>query len=302
MLRDESAHELAFRHYLRTGERLTASEWERKFNPYHDPDNGRFTFAPGGVAGMAARRQLDRIERTAQGAASPGRSFPQVSERTRAPRAAQSTSASHWVRADDLRSIMPGAGKRADELADPISKAMAHYGITSPEQKAAFLAQVSVESGQLQAVDENLRYSAERLHQIIPDRFPTVESAKPYAGHPDRIANRAYAGKAGNGDEASGDGYRYRGRGIRQITGRYNYAKLGFDKNPDAVAEPYPSAFAAAAYWKMRGLNERTKVELDRRHFDQVVGGVNSAGLGGDLRWAAYQRALKTFRSKETKR
>ena len=297
-----SSDQIAFEHDLRTGQRLTSAEWERKFNPYHDPEDGRFTFAPGGLtAGMAARRQLDRVERTAQGRAGQSGDVPAAPRRPRASTDAQASTSSTSLGADDLRSIMPGAGKRADELADPIDKAMAHYGINSPEQKAAFLAQVFVESGQLHAMDENLRYSAEGLHKTFPDRFPTVESAKPYVGNVERIANRAYAGKGGNGDEASGDGYKYRGRGILQITGKYNYTKLGFDKNPNAVLRPFHGAFAAAGYWKMRRLNERTNVELNRRQFDRVVGRVNAAGLNGDLRWAAYQRALKAFRSKEKK-
>ena len=89
----------------------------------------------------------------------------------------------------------------------------------------------------LQPVEENLHYGAQRLLVVFPHRF-TPEQARKYAGHPERIANRVYGGRLGNGDEASGDGWLYRGRGLVQITGRTNYGRFGLAQNPDEALAP----------------------------------------------------------------
>lgn len=89
----------------------------------------------------------------------------------------------------------------------------------------------------MQPVLENLNYSAERLLAVFPNRF-TSDQARRYARQPERIANRVYGGRLGNGDEESGDGWRYRGRGLVQITGRSNYAKFGLEDDPDRALEP----------------------------------------------------------------
>ena len=196
------------------------------------------------------------------------------------------------VSADHLRTIMPHAGAKADTFADPLNRAMSHFGIDTPTQKAAFLAQISEESGDLQFSSEITHWSASRLIQVFPRQFPSPEIANRYVGRPEAILNRAYANSNGNGDEASGDGYKYRGRGMLQITGRNNYRALGFEKIPDAVAEPYSSAFAAAGYWRMNHLNHRTRTVLNRQQFDAIVGQVNRGRLGFERRWQAYQRAL----------
>lgn len=98
---------------------------------------------------------------------------------------------------------------------------------------AYMLATAYHETGRAMApVEENLNYSAARLQVVFPSRFNATQAAS-YAGHPERIANRAYAGKLGNGNEASGDGWKYRGRGLVQITGKTNYAKFGISGTPD---------------------------------------------------------------------
>lgn len=98
---------------------------------------------------------------------------------------------------------------------------------------AYMLATAYHETGRAMApVEENLNYSAARLRVVFPSRFKATQAAH-YAGHPERIANRAYANKLGNGNEASGDGWKYRGRGLVQITGRSNYAKFGISGTPD---------------------------------------------------------------------
>src|SRR5258706_10657065 len=117
---------------------------------------------------------------------------------------------------------------------------------------AAFLAQIVHESGNLQNLEENLRYSAKRLREVWPKRFPDGATAEAYAGNAEKLANRVYAGRLGNGDEASGDGWKYRGRGLIQLTGRSNYAacKAALDldvvRSTDLLLEPPGPARSAA--------------------------------------------------------
>lgn len=298
----KSAHDRAYEHYLRTGERFTTVQWlerERKFNPYHDPEDGRFTFAPGGPGGrLPSRETPPRLTSASISSQMPTQGTRTSVTRRPAASEIESPRRSTPMTADRLRAVMPAAATQADVHTDPINRAMAHYRIESPEQQAVFLAQISVESENLQKLSEGLNYSARRIIQVWPRRFPTLASAQPYANNPIALANRVYANRNGNGDEASGDGFRYRGRGILQITGRSNYRALGFEKDPDTVLQPYESAFAAAGFWKMNRLNDRTRTELNREQFNEIVGQVNGGHLAADRRWQAYQRALALLRPK----
>ena len=94
--------------------------------------------------------------------------------------------------------------------------------------------------GRLQPVEENLNYSAAGLLRTFPNRFTAAQAAR-YARQPQQIANRAYANRLGNGDEASGDGWRYRGRGLVQITGRLNYRTFGLEEHPELALDPAPA-------------------------------------------------------------
>lgn len=182
------------------------------------------------------------------------------------------------VTADQLRATMPHAGTEASRYTEPLNQAMATHGINTPAQRAAFLAQISAESGQLRATVEGLNYSsARRLHEVWPLLFPTEATAAPYVHNPEALANRVYANRNGNGDEASGDGYRFRGRGLMQVTGRGNYRNVGFENNPEALADPQNAADSAAAWWQNRGMNGRTVGALDRTQFDAVTHSVNRA-------------------------
>src|ERR1041385_1279298 len=125
-----------------------------------------------------------------------------------------------------LSRIMP----RAPEVAAwsrVLDRAMEEFSIDTPLRKAAFLAQVAYESSELRRLVENLNYSAAGLRSTWPKRFPSDALARAYARQPERIANYVYANRLGNGDVASGDGWRFRGRGLLQVTGRSNYTAVG---------------------------------------------------------------------------
>ena len=132
---------------------------------------------------------------------------------------------------------------------------MRSSGLTTPRRIAAFLGQIAVESNGFTALEENLNYSAERLCQVWPSRF-TAASAMMCDGAPKRIADTVYADRMGNGDYASGDGYRYRGRGLIQITGRTNYEALARADaraaDPDWLTTPEGAAISACWFWTQR--------------------------------------------------
>jgi len=142
-------------------------------------------------------------------------------------------------------------GHIPDAVIVQIPDTAARFGITTPLRLAHFLAQCGHESGGFKAVRENLNYSAKGLMGIFKKYFPNAKLALQYERKPDRIANKVYASRMGNGPESSGDGYNYRGRGYIQLTGKSNYQL--FDKtvpeditaNPDLVATKYPLASAA---------------------------------------------------------
>ncbi len=151
-------------------------------------------------------------------------------------------------------------------------------GVDNPLRLAHFLAQGIYETNYLQARGENLNYSAQRLTEVFPRRFPTIEAARPYAHDPEKIANKIYGGRLGNGDEASGDGYRYRGRGFFQLTGKDNYRRYSELAGVNLVADPdiltrdlKTSILVAASYFGKTGLGEYA----DRNDASAVSRGVN---------------------------
>lgn len=142
------------------------------------------------------------------------------------------------------------AGKLPQAVIAQIPEAAAKFGITTNLRLAHFLAQCALESTNFTATVENMNYSAQRLLQVFPKYFKPPVDVNAYARNPQKIGSRVYANRMGNGDEASGDGYRYRGRGYIQLTGKNNYQSftnhIGEDcvANPDLVATTYPLASA----------------------------------------------------------
>ena len=184
--------------------------------------------------------------------------------------------------------------------AQALAPAMKRYGIDTPARMASFLAQTGHESAQFSRLSENLRYrSAKRLMQVWPKRFPSEAAAGPYVDNPEQLANFVYAKRLGNGDASSGDGYRYRGRGILQITGRSNYAAVGqaldldLIGDPDLLLQPEHAAMSAAWFWDSRGLNaladDRTDDD-DLEDFTRITRLINGGTVGLLQRLALLQQ------------
>ena len=179
-----------------------------------------------------------------------------------------------------------------------LDKAMEAYEIDTPAEVAAFLAQCSWESAAFTGMEENLFYTAPRLQQVFKHAFADAATAQLYERKPQRIANKVYANRLGNGNELSGDGWKYRGRGLFQLTGPKNYMACGqvFGKDlvadPDYIATKEGAARSAAWYWKANGCNLR----IAENNFDATTRAINGAGmLGKDGRRALYAKLLPIF-------
>lgn len=150
---------------------------------------------------------------------------------------------------------------------DALNGTFDRFSIQSPIQQAAFIGQCGHECGNFRILEENLNYRAATLMKLWPRRFPTLEVANQYAGNPKKIANMVYGGRMGNRDEASGDGYRFRGRGCIQLTGHTNYhhasKALGVDfvMEPDLVATPQYAALTAGWFWSTHDCNRLAQAQ-----------------------------------------
>lgn len=175
-----------------------------------------------------------------------------------------------------LRILFP-ACQAPGAFAGPLAEAMDCFEINTPARQAAFLAQVGHESAQLNRTSENLNYSAEGLMRTWPTRFIGLSVAMKYAYKPEAIANCVYANRMHNGDEQSGDGWKYRGAGLIQLTGKENHlaASLYFDKDLDTISDwlrsPEGACMSAAWFWKCAGCNEAA----DEGDFDKVCDLIN---------------------------
>ncbi|MGX0585790.1 LysM peptidoglycan-binding domain-containing protein [Sphingomonas sanguinis] len=265
---------------------------------------GRYGFSWQEVASINGLRNPDRL-RVGQSLQLPlkrdGVAEPRSSPRPTMPQREPSRGGGHAtavagdVTDAQMRAIMPNAGTRIARYIGPLNAAMRAHDINTNERRAAFLAQISVESGELRHVEENLNYSASRLRAVWPRRFRTQEVADNYAHNPEALANYVYADRLGNGGVESGDGYRFRGRGLMQTTVRDNYRAAGFESNPDALSDPQTAADSAGRFWSQNGLNARTNAELNRTQFNSVSQTVNGGNHGSDERWSAYRRALRAL-------
>lgn len=195
------------------------------------------------------------------------------------------------ITAEHLKKIMPHA---AADFLDPLNAAMREFGIDTDLREAAFLAQAAHESEELTHLSENLNYSAASLRAVFPAHFEDTNDISSYARQPEKIANRVYANRLGNGDEASGDGWKYRGRGVFQITGKANYQEcgdaLGIDlvATPDLLAQPDAACRSAGWFWESRMLSPLADREDLSGITRRINGGLN--GLADRMRY--YRAAL----------
>ena len=160
-----------------------------------------------------------------------------------------------------LKEILPSI-PYLDEWYDALSKVLPDYDIATPERVAAFMAQCAHESGGFKTLKENLNYKAESLCKVFSKYFPNLELASQYAHQQEKIANKVYGNRMGNGDEASGDGYRYCGRGLIQLTGKDNYTRYAQSTEQTVEeASEHLTTFegcvqSAAWFWEANNLNQ----------------------------------------------
>ncbi len=183
------------------------------------------------------------------------------------------------------------------QLSIALNSLVDDFGHNTLYRQAAFLAQTGHESANFTAVKENLNYSQQALRRVFGKYFPTDELAAQYARQPEKIANRVYANRMGNGNEASGDGWKYRGRGLIQLTGKNNYVACGADLNRDLVSDPTWLETAAGAvdsalwYWNKNSLNTYADAEDIRGMTKRINGGYH----GLDDRIAKYEKAKQAL-------
>jgi putative chitinase len=194
---------------------------------------------------------------------------------------------------DQLAQIIEG-NPYIDHWYEALEQALPDYDINTPERVAAFMAQTAHESGEYRAIKENLNYRAVTLRKVFPKYFPTDELAAAYAQKPEKIANKVYANRMGNGPEESGDGYRYCGRGLIQLTGKNNYQAFAdsIEITPEEVSE-YLATFEGAVqsacwFWEANNLNQWA----DKGDMIMLTKKINGGTIGLEDRIKHYNHIL----------
>lgn len=193
---------------------------------------------------------------------------------------------------ETLLQIMPKCPK---EWAEALILAMPDFDINKPLRQAAFISQIAHESNQLTRLEENLNYSAERLTVVFPKYFPTLESAKEYHRQPQKIANKVYGGRMGNGDP--NDGWTFRGRSPIMLTGKDNYSFYGkaikrdLVGNPDLLLKPDAGVDCTCFFWQSKGLN----VLADIGDYKSITKKINGGLIGFENRLEEYEKAKKVL-------
>jgi putative chitinase len=189
--------------------------------------------------------------------------------------------------------------KIGPQWVDALNETFNRFGIDTPYQQAGFIGQLSHECGNFRILEENLNYRAATLMKLWPKRFPTLEIANAYSGNPKRIANMVYASRMGNRDEASGDGYRFRGRGCIQLTGHANYFHAGqalgvdFVMQPDLVATPKYAALTAGWFWSTHDCNRLAQ----NKDWVALTKKINGGTIGLDDRVKHTNEAIEVLQS-----
>jgi putative chitinase len=202
------------------------------------------------------------------------------------------------ITAQQFKTLFPRAQDHQGWV-DSMNSVFPNYEINTPHRIAAFLAQCGHESGGWTVFEENLNYSAKGLMGIFKKYFPNEEIANQYARQPQKIANKVYGGRMGNGPEASGDGWKYRGRGPIQLTGKDNYRAFAKDmfedwenlfENPDWVTSDRDFALMSAIwFWNKNKLN----VQADSGDIKLMTKKINGGYIGLEDRIHHYEDAIK---------
>jgi putative chitinase len=203
------------------------------------------------------------------------------------------------ITVEQLKQIIPN-NPYVDHWCEALNKILPDYEIDTPQRVAAFLAQCAHESGGFTALHENLNYRAVTLRKVFPKYFPDDATAEHYASMPDKqaaIASRVYANRMGNGDEASGDGFKYCGRGLIQLTGKQNYCK--FAESIDTPVEEIPEFLqtfegaiqSACWFWESNNLNQYA----DNNDILTMTKRINGGTIGLADRTNHYHHALEVF-------
>ena len=194
---------------------------------------------------------------------------------------------------EQLKQLLP-KNPYIDQWHKALSQLLPDYEINTPQRIAAFIAQCAHGSGGFIFLTENLNYKAESLLKVFPKYFKDIGTAKAYEKQPEKIANKIYADRMGNGPESSGDGWKYRGRGLIQLTGKTNYTwfAASLEISPEEAAE-YTQTFEGAAqsacwFWETNKLN----VEADKGDIKTMARKINGGFIGLDDRIKHYEHAL----------
>ena len=171
----------------------------------------------------------------------------------------------------------------------PLNETFVKYNISSIAQQSAFIGQCMHESGSFRMLAENLNYSANALMRTWASRFPDIDTAEKYANNPQKIANKVYSGRMGNTED--GDGWKYHGRGLIQLTGKENYANcgnsIGVDLigNPDLLTEPKYACLSAGWFWNKKNLNSLCD-PLSDENIKELTRRINGGTIGLEDRMA----------------
>jgi putative chitinase len=196
-----------------------------------------------------------------------------------------------------LSAMCPKTKKQTlDSYVEPLNTVATYYDMFENVNRVSmFLAQIAHESGGFNFVIENLNYSQQGLRKTFTKYFPTDELAKQYARQPEKIANRVYANRMGNGDEQSGDGFKFRGRGLIQLTGKNNYTRfaqdlgISVDDTVKYLETPNGAVSSAGWYWDNNKLNQF----CDKNDFVTLTKRINGGTIGLEDRKHHYEIAIK---------
>lgn len=197
---------------------------------------------------------------------------------------------------EQLAQLIPG-NQYVDHWYDALNEILPEYEINTPQRVAAFIAQCAHESGGFKALKENLNYKAPSLRRVFPKYFPDDAIAAAYANKGEMIANRVYANRMGNGPEESGDGYRYCGRGLVQLTGKDNYSwfaaslEMAVEDVPEYLATFEGAVQSACWFWETNNLNQWA----DKDDILTMTKRINGGTIGLEDRKKHYEHAKHVF-------